>query len=305
MIYRADITDWPHLPTLWHEVFGDQWPFTPDLMQRAIIVPGGTQPREVLLAERDGRLVGFAVLEHDPSAPMGSRTGCLVALGVVPQARRRGIGSELHRVALDQFLAYGVRTLQLGGGSPRLWPGVPHALPEARAFFAAQGWIADDTTVDMIQHLGAYETPPALRERSLVLEIHVDVVATEQLDELLAFIAREFPSWLEDYRRIAALALYGHWSSPSRLDIPWQALLGADLGGAGVVGIAALQRQGIGTALMVRANEILRERGVGNSLVCWTWATDFYARVGYQVWQTYDECWRELTEAGRPAASAS
>jgi GNAT superfamily N-acetyltransferase len=205
MIYRADITDWPHLPTLWHEVFGDQWPFTPDLMQRAIIVPGGTQPREVLLAERDGRLVGFAVLEHDPSAPMGSRTGCLVALGVVPQARRRGIGSELHRVALDQFLAYGVRTLQLGGGSPRLWPGVPHALPEARAFFAAQGWIADDTTVDMIQHLGAYETPPALRERSLVLEIHVDVVATEQLDELLAFIAREFPSWLEDYRRIAAL----------------------------------------------------------------------------------------------------
>lgn len=111
----------------------------------------------------------------------------------------------------------------------------------------------------------------------------VEVIQPGLLEAVLDFVAREFPEWLGAYQRmvdiadssdvivasdasgavVASLALYGLWSHPARLDIPWQALLGTNLGGPGMVGVAAAcQKQGIGTALMARANEILKQRGV-------------------------------------------
>jgi hypothetical protein len=114
----------------------------------------------------------------------------------------------------------------------------------------------------------------------------VDVVEPGQPEAVLDFVAREFPEWLGAYQGIvdlgdssdivaatdasgtvvASLALYSPWSHPARLDIPWQGLLGNDLGGPGVVGVAAArQRQGIGTVLMARANEILSSAASGTA----------------------------------------
>lgn len=205
--------------------------------------------------------------------------------------------------------------VQLGGGSPRLWPGVPYSLPGALSFFEAQGWEVVEESVDMLQHLGTYVASPIYSSQAAALGLSVNVLKPGQLEAVLDFVAREFPEWLSAYQNIvnlgdgsdivvandaggavvATLALYGPWSHPARLDIPWQALLGTDLGGPGVVGVAAAhQRHGIGTVLMARANEILKQRGVGNSLVCWTWAVAFYQRLGYHVWQTYAMSWRTL-----------
>lgn len=318
MIYQPEHVDAAMITALWQRIFGAAWPLTPELAQRALIDGDGAQPRELLLAEVEGEPVGLAVVEHDPGALAGVRRGCLVALGVAPEARRRGVGATLHEAALGRLRASGVGTAQLGGGSPRLWPGAPHSLPGAVEFFAAQGWVSSEECVDMLQHLEGYVAPQGLAERAAALGIGVGVARPEQVDAVLAFVAHEFPEWIREYRYvvalgdvedlvvaeasgdiIGALVLYGPWSHPARPDTPWQALLGADLGGPGVVGVAhARHGQGIGSVLVARANELLRERGVGQSLVGWTSEVRFYARLGYRVWQRYAMSWRDLGGQG-------
>lgn len=41
------------------------------------------------------------------------------------------------------------------------------------------------------------------------------------------------------------------------------------------------------------AEEWLRQRGVGNCCIGWTWLLDFYGRLGYRPWRSYAMSWRE------------
>ena len=64
-----------------------------------------------LVAERDGRVVGFISYE------LKKETGEVVLFAVHPAYQRRGIGSELNRAALDAMRAAGVRmaVVETGG----------------------------------------------------------------------------------------------------------------------------------------------------------------------------------------------
>jgi GNAT superfamily N-acetyltransferase len=61
------------------------------------------------------------------------------------------------------------------------------------------------------------------------------------------------------------------------------------------VGVAEAQRgRDIGIALVAYASEILKSRGVGNSVIDWTNLDSFYGRVGYQIWREYWVSFRGL-----------
>ena len=45
---------------------------------------------------------------------------------------------------------------------------------------------------------------------------------------------------------------------------------------------------------MARGSEILQQRDAGNAFIGWVWAIDFYRRLGYEVWRTYQMSHREL-----------
>jgi GNAT superfamily N-acetyltransferase len=54
------------------------------------------------------------------------------------------------------------------------------------------------------------------------------------------------------------------------------------------VGVASpLHGQGIGTALVVRASQILSQTGVRACHIGWTTRESFYRRAGYQPWRRY------------------
>jgi GNAT superfamily N-acetyltransferase len=303
------------LVALWREVFGATWPLPPARAERLLTEGEPGTSRELLLAWEGQRPVGFTIVDHDPQQAAGERSGDLAALGVVPDARRRGIGALLHKAALATLAGRGVRTVQLGGGAPRFWPGVPTSLPDALAFFAAQGWEYSEQSHDMTQPLADYVTPPAVYRRAAAEAVEVSLATPERLAELFVFVEREFPEWAPDYRRIAglgdtndlllaidqhgrivgALVLYTPRSHPSRSDVLWTTLLGERCGALGVVGVAdAAQRRGIGSLLVGRGTELLRERGATNCLIGWTWALEFYGRLGYRLWRTYQMSWRTL-----------
>jgi beta-N-acetylhexosaminidase len=137
----------------------------------------------------------------------------------------------------------------------------------------------------------------------------------EEIPAILAFEQREFPNWHPYFREmteagvhedvlaawddqgevVGTLLTFTHHTPGAERDRLWTSLLGEEMGGLGAVGVSkTLRGQGIGLALVAKATEMLRERGVGNSHIGWTWLIDFYGRLGYRPWRTYEMSWREL-----------
>ncbi|MEJ2210766.1 MAG: GNAT family N-acetyltransferase, partial [Anaerolineae bacterium] len=70
---------------------------------------------EVLVAEVDGRVVGFLAYELHPE----DRTAEVVLLAVDPAYQNQGIGTELNRVALEQIKEAGIELVRVEtGGDP-------------------------------------------------------------------------------------------------------------------------------------------------------------------------------------------
>ena len=296
---------------LWQAAVGDTWPLTAAQFQRLFADTDPAFGRAHFVVEAGSGVVGFVATQLPPPAPGAPLEGHLPALLVAPPVQRQGIGAALHDHALAHLRARGARRVRVGGGVPRLWPGVPTNLPAALPFFRRHGWAFTETSHDLVRDLrderAATPVPPGD-------DVMIAIGTAADMPELLAFERREFPSWQAAYAHIArlgdyadfviarraggvivgALILFTPQSHPERSDVLWMRLLGADCGGVGAVGVAASERgHGIGTALVAHGSEVLRARGVGNSCVGWTWLLDFYGRVGYRPWRSYAMSWRE------------
>lgn len=306
--YRQQ-TDAAAVYTLWQAVLGQQWPLTAADFYRLLTESPSYQDGDYLVACQDDRIIGFVAAQIDRGNPGWSS---IAALFVDPYFQRRGIGTALHAAALAHLRTNAATKVQLGaGGYSYFWPGVPTNLPAARPFFEAQGWIFNETCCDLAQSMQQYHAPedPAV---DAVIELATPADATE----LLEFERREFPHWLGPFQSnvdrgdfnalllardpasraiIGTLILYSPLAHPSSFDGFWKLILGDPLGEIGCVGVAeALHGQGIGSAMMVRAAEILKQRGVASVHIGWVSRVNFYRRLGYAVWRHYDMSWRDL-----------
>jgi beta-N-acetylhexosaminidase len=300
---------------LWQMALGSEWPLTRALFQQVIGSVDTARPQGHFVAVEGRAIVGFVATQAHLRDSSASRQGNIVALYIAPAARRRGLGSTLHHQALEHLRSAGVRKVQLGGGEPRFWCGVPTTLPQAVPFFQRHGWTFTETSYDMIQSLDRYATPPAVYQRAAQQGIALKIADEQDLENILAFEGAEFPEWLDGYRQIAslgdyqdlllaydarrrlvgALTMYAPQSNPARETIVWQTLLGERPGALGSVGVAKdMGRLGIGSALVARGSELLKERGAAYSFIEWTWALDFYGRLGYTTWRSYEMSWRDL-----------
>src|SRR5438445_1145860 len=71
----------------------------------------------LLMAGHRGRVVGYALahmLEADESWDTHGRFGVLESLAVLPEMRRRGVGSRLMAALYGEFRRLGVTVLQIG-----------------------------------------------------------------------------------------------------------------------------------------------------------------------------------------------
>ena len=65
-------------------------------------------------------------------------------------------------------------------------------------------------------------------------------------------------------------------------------MLGPAAGTIGCVGVAPqLHGRGIGTALVIRASQLLAQAGTRTCHIGWTTREAFYRRAGYQPWRRY------------------
>jgi len=303
-------TDATTVFSLWEATLGQTWPISFPRFQQILATPDAQH----FVARENGQLVGFVATSR--SQRQGNWTGHFMLLLVDPAWQNQGFGSALHEIALQHLRSAHVLVIQLGGLVPRFWCGAPDNLTSTHAFFRARGWELSETVYDLSQDLRQYTTLPAIYQRIATQGITLNVATQADLADVLSFEAREFPNWLMHYERcgrlgdyqdillareqdgqvVGALILYTAQSHAERTDLIWQALVGEDAGALGAVGVAAAEQgRGIGIALVARASDLLKERGVGVCVIDWVEKTDFYARLGYTKWRAYHPEWRDLS----------
>jgi beta-N-acetylhexosaminidase len=280
------LRDRPGLERLWAAALGDVWPVLP---------PGLDLLRTGVVAEAAGEPVGVVCIEAGDD-----RQGGVQLLLVDPAVQRRGIGSRLLEAGIERLLDLGVTSVALGsGGHDYLWPGVPDDLPGAARFFAARGWRFEHAVLDLVADLRGYQAPRGTLERAERGGVSIAVDSGPGPSaEVLAFEAATFPNWLRAFRQATAPVLVARdragaivgtllFRGPPGATI-FTPMLGQDAGTIGCVGVAAPARgAGIGSAMVARASELLRDGGTGVCHISWTGREWFYRRVGYRPWRRY------------------
>ncbi len=275
------------LERLWSATLDSVWPVEPDALD--VI-------RDGLVAEHRGQIIGLVAVD----------AGSITLLLVAPSAQRAGVGSALHSAALELLRARGSERATLGsGGHDYLWPGLPANLPDAVAFFQDQGWAWDDVAIDLVRDLRGYVDPIGAAARAARHGISLDVARDTDLAEALAFEQAHFPEWLRFFRSGASSILVARdrtqaivgtllFRGPGPVSRFWR-LLGPDSAAIACVGVAqSAHGKGVGSAMVARASELLRDAGTRHCLIDWVVRVDFYRRVGYEPWREYLMASREL-----------
>lgn len=289
--------DRPLLGRLWEAALGSVWPLAPDaldLVKEGLVAErgdGGTfrgsGPGE---AGRAGPGVGMVAVDPAGSIPL---------LVVDPAYQRRGVGTRLLDAGMARLGQLGATTVALGGGGDDyIWPGVPDNLPGAVGFFRARGWGFDHTVIDLVADLRGYEAPAGVGERAGRAGVSIEVMAGPEQAEVMAFEAATFPDWVGWFERLDSSVLVARdragavagtllFRGPLGATI-YEPLLGPDAGTIGCVGVAAPARgAGVGSAMVARASELLRDAGTRACHIGWTRRERFYTRVGYSPWRRY------------------
>jgi GNAT superfamily N-acetyltransferase len=269
---------------LWQAAMPPSWP----------VLPAGIgQLGEGLIAQAGHARVGFEALDTAGSIPL---------ILVEPGYQRRGIGAGPLEAAQQQVRAGTASSLTAGsGGAVYIWPGVPVPcdLPAAEIFFASRGWRRTHDTLDLVTDPAGYRLPPGAAERAARTGVTITRAAGDDLAAVRAFEAAAFPSWAPWFAAarpehvLLARTRPGSIAGTLLLEGPgadtvFTPMLGRAAGTIGCVGVAPpLHGQGIGTALVVRASQILSQAGVRACHIGWTTRESFYRRAGYRPWRRY------------------
>jgi len=283
---------------LWNSTLKDKWP-----IDRAIFFSILNSSRKVknVVLEDGKKTLGFISLE---TAKNGK--GSIKLILIDKKYQRKGLGKLLMDFGLEYLKSAGVKNVFIGsGGSSYFWPGVPESLSGAIQFFKKHGWNYFEKEVDLVGNIKSFQIPKSVRFNK---EVVIELLDKKDAKNLLKFEKKEFPYWFDyfalrikkgDYENIlvaknsagdivGSVLLFGPFKGGSSTDFKWKKVLSNSMGGLGSLGVSKKMREkGIGMAIAIKATEILKKRGVHNGYVGWTWLVDWYGRLGYKVWMSY------------------
>lgn len=133
----ADAAEIAQLANLFGSLEGE----VDDIFSAAIVLRDGFGPNpafEVLLAEQDGRAVGYVLFDEFYNSEIPGRGIWLSDLFVDPDSRGKGLGKRLMAAVAREAVARGCVSL---------WWGVRNRNAKARAFYETLGVRDDDTRI--------------------------------------------------------------------------------------------------------------------------------------------------------------
>lgn len=295
---------------LWKSTIGGTWPI--DLQFFLSVIHDSFDKTCHFVAEENNELIGFvASRSGDLNAPKPRGSTLLILVDKAKQ--RKGIGKILLETALRELKEHDTFDVQLGAGSGSyFWPGVPENLSNAISFFESCNWDYSEKSFDLVGNLDNFSVPNHSHSNKNIL---VTQPSKTDLEALLGFEKENFPNWYNyfdlalqqnDFQNVlvakenggeivGSVLLFGPYQSGVNGNFKWKNILGDTMGGFGALGVSEKMRnQGVGMTIAIKATEILKDRGVKNSYLGWTWLVDWYGKIGYETWRSYQMSWKKL-----------
>lgn len=283
---------------LWNSNLKEKWAI--DQVTFSKIINSSKKVKNIIL-EDGKKILGFISLEVSKEGK-----GSIKLILIEKKYQRKGLGTLLVNFGLEYLKNEGVKNVFLGsGGSSYFWPGVPENLSEANQFFKKHGWDYFEKEVDLVGNIKNFWIPKSVRFNK---EVVIEILNKKDAKNLLKFEKKEFPYWFDyfasrikkgEYKNIlvaknlageivGSLLLFGPYGGKCDTDFKWRKIFGNQMGGFGSVGVSKKMREkGIGMAIVIKATEILKKRGVKNGYIGWTWLVDWYGKLGYKHWMSY------------------
>ena len=290
---------------LWQRNFGDRWPISLEVFREITeAVFAGVETYNLVATNAAGAVLGYLASQVRPRT---DTEASILVLMVDPRLQRQGVGTRLLSAAVDRFRSEKIDTVHLGANAElAFWQGIPTYLPSAKPFFEKHGWEIYEKSYDLVGDLRRFRAPDWVIDRPRQHGVCIRTAKKEDIPALLEFLSSEFPDWrrwfvaeadargtggivvaVRDDQVLGCMILKDTRSTDWR-GWQWQTLLGEDMGGIGAVGVArAHRRKGIGLAMVAEASRLLRDRGIRNCFVGWTWLIDWYGELDYKVWHEY------------------
>jgi GNAT superfamily N-acetyltransferase len=271
-------------------------PISLPLFRRQTLLHSGFRPEGCLLAELGGEPVGFALALAPRAAGLFSGApgaGRLVGLGVLPRARRRGIGSLLLEAALTFLRRHGCDRLSVAAHEYYAAGVDADAYADGVAFLERRGFRRVGEAVAMGRDLYDLSWPDEARaaEARLAAEgIEVRHFDPADTFPLVEYFRAEFPDWVEFFvHKLDA----GHDRDEIVVATHGDRVVGycqhLDTDHVGPFGVAAAyRRRGVGTVMLYRLLDAMRQKGYRFAWFGETGrARSYYERAGFRLTRTY------------------
>lgn len=276
---------------------------TIDTLETRVLLDENFDPETFLLARHDGTLVGFILGVYAKRMPLGDadpdgKRCWVTALGVDPQSSLKEVGSRLISELEGRFRSLGKNECRVSGYPPGYFtPGIDKkAYMETLDLFLAHGYEPFHEALSMDASIVLFTIP----ERTVEIEkrlqaegIRIRSYRRTDLVKFLQFLERWMPTdWVRverrNLRKIAEggfhpeqVMLVTKGPDGSEDIIGYCQFEGSHFGPFGVSD--EFQGRGIGTVLLGRTLERMRQEGYHNAWVMWTddRAAKVYGKFGF------------------------
>ena len=266
---------------------------TADTLESRVLLDDNFDPQTFLLARSGGAPVGFVLgvyakrMHLGDADPDGDRCW-ITALGVHPRERTGEIGTALLSEAEKKFKSLGKRECRVSGYPPGYFtPGIDtRAYKDYLQLFTSNGYEVFHEALSMDAPIVLFTIPEKTVELQSRLQkdgIEIRAYRRTDLVQFMEFLEKSMPSdWVRVERRNLRKIVEGGFH-PEQVTvvikeggiIGYCQFEGSHFGPFGVSD--AYQGRGIGTVLLARTLERMRQEGCHNAWVMWT--DDLAARV--------------------------
>ncbi|MBI4428323.1 MAG: GNAT family N-acetyltransferase [Ignavibacteriales bacterium] len=266
---------------------------TTDILESRVLLDENFDPQTFLLARENGKLTGFALglyakrMALGDADPDGKRSW-ITALGVSKEANLNEIGGRLISEVEQKFKGLGKKECFVSSYPPGYFtPGIDQkAYAPLLKLFTDSGYIAFHEAISMDAPIVTFTLTPAILEKQKKLEsqgITIRPYMRTDLVKFLAFLEQTMPSdWVRVERRNLKKLTEGAFHTEQIFVVTkdddiigYCQFEGAHFGPFGVSD--KFQGQGIGTVLLARTLERMRQEGHHDAWVMWT--DDITAKV--------------------------
>ncbi|WP_339213791.1 GNAT family N-acetyltransferase [Ornithinibacillus sp. FSL M8-0202] len=304
------------LVALWNQELGDYYPMRTELFrQNSFLDVNVSYEGSIVVVDEADRVIGFMVVKYmkeKTEVSMRDDLGWIQAIIVDSAYRNRGIGTQLLNHAEAHFKQKGLKEILLGRDMYHYFPGIPSELAETVDWFEKRGYQHQGTEVDLSKSFTDSETV----HMPAIPNVEFSILQEAEKENFLQFLHHCFPGRWEheaihyfqkggtgrefvvekENGQIIGFCRINDAESPIIMgNINWAPLFPGKVGGIGPLGVDAKKRKsGYGIAVVQAGIAFLRARGVNQMIIDWTGLVDFYRKLGFDVWKSYQSYKKEI-----------